>query len=127
MNCMNPSAKPSDSFTAFSARFHSWRDAGLSVRAAAVLANAGCNTVADVATLGRAYFVRCKNCGTKTLHELSRLAGWPPERATVVDAISAALSLAIHDPAEAREAAVDVAIALRRSGFTIAARGSAAL
>jgi hypothetical protein len=42
----------------------------------------------------------------------------------VVDAIAAALLLAISDPEEARKVAVDVATALRRSGFIlIAERG----
>jgi hypothetical protein len=58
------------------------------------------------------------------LQELSVLAGWPPEHRTPVDAIAAALGLSIPDPTEARDAATDAVIGLRRAGYVIAARRS---
>jgi hypothetical protein len=98
-----------------------WRSHGLSVRASGVLANAGCDTVDEVTQLGREYFEAQPNCAERTLAELEKLAGWPPKRQTVVDTIATALALAIGDREEARETAVDVAIALRRSGFILVA------
>ena len=103
----------------FDQRKEYWRSRGLSVRAAGVLAGAGCDTVEAVARLGRPYFERRPNCANRTLAELEKLAAWPPRRQTVVDAIAAALSLTITDPEEAKEAAEDTVIALRRSGFVI--------
>ena len=105
----------------FPKRFMRWQQAGLSVRAAAVLSNAGCDTPEQVTQLGRSYFEGRPNCGERTLAELAERAGWPPKRPTAVDAIAAALGLAISDPEETREMAADTIIALRRSGFVIVA------
>ena len=106
----------------FPRRFMAWQHRGLSVRAAGVVALAGCDTVEEISRLGRDYFAAQPNCATKTMAELALLAGWPPRVDTAVDAIAAALSLAINDPEETREVATDVMIALRRSGFVISAR-----
>lgn len=106
----------------FQARFKVWISRGMSVRAAAVLALNGVDTIKQVSDLGRDHFKGQENCGGKTLAELGTLAGWPAEQGTPVDAIAAALQLAIADPEEAREAATDAVIALRRSGFVIAAK-----
>lgn len=99
-----------------------WTARGLSARAASVVALAGCDSVEEITRLGRAYFEGRPNCARKTLAELAALAGWPPRVATAADAIAAALALAIDDPTEAHEAATDVCIALRRSGFVISAK-----
>lgn len=109
----------------FRGRFETWKTRGLSTRAATILAMSGCGTVADVTSLGRSWFAGQRNVGATTLAELSTLAGWPPEQGTAVDAIAAALNLSIHNPAEAREAAIDACVALRRSGFAIVTRGGA--
>lgn len=101
-------------------RFAIWQEHGLSVRAASAVAVAGCDTVADIARLGHAYFEAQPNCGAKTLAELAALSGWEPDRRTAVDAIAAALSMSINLK-ETRDVATDVMIALRRSGFTIIA------
>jgi hypothetical protein len=99
-----------------------WRSQGLSVRASGVLAGAGCDTIDDVARLGRSYFETRPNCAERTVAELEKIAGWPPRRRTVANVIATALALAIDNPQEAREAAVDVAIALRRAGFVVTAK-----
>ena len=106
----------------FPRRFVRWQRAGLSARASSAVALAGCDTVEEITRLGREYFEGRRNCATKTLAELAALAGWPPKVATAVDAIAAALALAIDDPDEAREAATDAVIALRRGGFFISAK-----
>ncbi len=102
-------------------RFASWQNAGLSARAASVVSLAGCDSVEQIAALGRPYFAAQPNCAAKTLAELAQLAGWPAPRNTAVDAIAAALGMVINDPEETHEVATDVMIALRRSGFVIAA------
>lgn len=102
----------------FPERLAAWRSAGLSARAAAALATSGCDTIPQVARLGRAYFEGRANLGPKTLAELAKLAGWPPKRRTALDVVSSALSIGL-DPEEAREAACDVMAALRRSGFVL--------
>ena len=105
----------------FPHRLAAWRRHGLSSRAAGVLANACCDTVDQVAKLGRSYFEARPNCGNRTLDEIGNLAGWPCAKRTAVDAIAAALALSM-DPEEAKEAAGDAIIALLRSGFIISAR-----
>jgi hypothetical protein len=95
------------------------RGLGLPARASSVLALADCQTVEDVRRLSSSYFNGRRNCGKQTLNELAQLAGWP--RRTPVDAIATALLLAIRDPEEARETALDVLSAIRRSGFVLAA------
>lgn len=102
----------------FPERLAAWRSAGLSARAAAALATSGCDTIPQVVRLGRAYFEGRANLGPKTLAELAKLAGWPPKRRTALDVVSSALSIGL-DPEEAREAACDVMVALRRSGFVL--------
>lgn len=111
----------SDTKRNFDPRFRRWREAGVSVRGAAVLALAGCDSVQDINVLGRSHFEGRPNCAAKTLAELAVLAGWPPKAGTAVDAIAAALQMAVRDPDEAREAATDALIALRRSGFVVLA------
>jgi hypothetical protein len=103
----------------FPHRFMAWQRRGLSARAASVMSLAGCDFVEEITRLGRAYFERRPNCADKTLSELAELAGWAPKRHTAVDAIAAALALAIADPEEAREAAAVVISSLRRSGFVL--------
>lgn len=105
----------------FPRRLAAWQRRGLSFRAAAVLSNAGCDTPEDVARLGRAYFQKQPNCAQKTLSELAAVGDWPENRITAVDAIAAALAMAIVEPEERHEVATDVMIALRRSGFVITA------
>ena len=90
-----------------------WTQRGLSARAAFAVSFAGCDTVEEVTRLGRKFFASRPNCGLQTLTKSANLAGWPPYDTTTVDAIAAALALAIDDPAEAREASVDVVVALR--------------
>ena len=85
---------PRQTITMFSQRLVAWQRYGLSFRAAAVLANAGCDTPEQVTQLGRSYFEGRPNCGEHTLAELAELAGWPPKRPTAVDAIAAALDTA---------------------------------
>lgn len=106
-------------------RFRLWSERGLSPRAASALALAGVDTIEQVTALGREWFQKKPNVGVKTLNELARLACWPDESKTPVDAVAAALRLAIADPDEAKEAATDAVIALRRSGYIIASRQSA--
>ena len=105
----------------FQHRLDYWRHVGLSLRASSALARAGCDSIEEVARLGREYFAGRPNLGRKTLQELAVLAGFPPERRTVIDAVAAALSMTITDADEAREIATDVLIALRRSGFVVVA------
>lgn len=122
---MNPQA-PSPAINTQAARrsyvrlFGLWAARGLSPRAAGALALAGCETIQEVTQLGRVWFLGKPNCGTKTLRELAILANWAPE--TPVEAVAAALSLSIADPEEAHEAATDALMALRRSGYVIAAK-----
>jgi hypothetical protein len=104
----------------FPGRFVAWKTRGLSTRASTALASAGVDTVEQVAQLGRSYFEGLPNCGAKTITELAMLANWPPK--TPEDAIAAALSLSVADAEQAREAAADAVVALRKSGFTIAVR-----
>lgn len=106
-------------------RLEAWRETGLSARAAGALALAGCDTQEDITRLGRGYFVRLSNCAAKTLAELEALAAWPAKPLTAVETITAALLLSINDHDEAREAATDALIALRRSGFVVVATRSA--
>ena len=100
-------------------RLTAWHASGLSTRAAGALATASCDNIDEVTRLGREYFEKLPNCAAITLQELAILAGWPPPRATAAEAISAALLLSIHDPDEAKEAATDALIALRRAGFAV--------
>lgn len=126
MNAQAPVRNSADAAKRFYPhRFRLWTERGLSPRAASALALASIDTVEQVAALGRAYFAGKPNVGAKTLEELAILAGWPPKNKTPVDAIAAALGLSIADPDEAREAATDAVIALRRSGFVIASHRSA--
>ena len=105
----------------FPRRLDHWRHVGLSLRAASALADAGCDSIEEVAKLGRTYFAGKPNLGKKTLQELAALVGFWPERKTVIDAVAAALAMTITDPDEARDIATDVLIALRRSGFVVVA------
>ncbi len=105
----------------FPQRFEAWQRKGLSARAASAAALAGCDSIDQITQLGRSHFENQPNCGKRTLSELATLAGWPSKRNTAVDAITAALGMAINDPEETREVAMDIIIALRRSGFVIAA------
>lgn len=58
--------------------FRFWLAHGLSVRAATVAAAADCRSVDDLRELGWQTFQAKKNCGTRTLEELSELVGgWP--------------------------------------------------
>jgi hypothetical protein len=60
------------------AAFKFWRGSGLSVRAATVVAAAGCQSLGDIRDLGWSFFLRQENCGNRTLQELSDLVGgWP--------------------------------------------------
>jgi hypothetical protein len=102
-----------------------WQAAGLSARAASVVSLACCDSVEEIARLGRAYFEGRPNCAAKTLAELATLAGWPPKTRTPADTIAAALTLAM-DADEAHEAAADVMSALRKSGFVLTIRRSRA-
>ena len=94
----------------------------MSSRAASAVAKAGCDTVAEIASLGREHFGSRPNLGVRSLAELEKLAGWPPKRMSAVDTVTTVLRLAIGDPEEAREVAGDVLMALRRSGFTVSTR-----
>jgi hypothetical protein len=113
---------PSRANHLFPYRFAAWQRRGLSARAAGALASAGCDTLEDVARLGRSYFEGRPNCAGKTLSELAALAGWPPKPRSAVDTIAQALGLAIDDPEEARETAADVLSSLRRDGFVLTTR-----
>jgi hypothetical protein len=106
----------------FPRRLDHWRRKGLSFRAAAALANASCDTVEEVFRLGPDYLSRCSNLSPKTQRELAALGNWSRKRQSPIDAIAAALAMAIADPAGAREAAADAVIALRRSGYVLSAR-----
>ena len=55
--------------------FRFWRGQGLSARAAAVVSNAGCQSVDEVRDRGWSFFLRQANCGNRTLQELSDLVG----------------------------------------------------
>jgi hypothetical protein len=104
----------------FAERRALWRARGLSMRTSGILAGAGCDTIDDVARLGRLY--SRPNCGTRSLTELAELAGWPAKPHTMVDVIGTVLGLAIADATEVREVAQDVALALRRAGFVLQVR-----
>jgi hypothetical protein len=114
-------AHSTDARRLFPRRFEAWQTSGLSARAAAAAALAGCDSVAEIARLGRSYFEGRPNCAEKTLAELAALAGWPPKPRTALDTIAQALSMAM-DPHEAREAAADVMSSLRLDGFTLTVR-----
>lgn len=118
-----PLSGPSDRFDRH--RFERWKAHGLSARAAAALANAGCDSVPEITALGRDHFAQLPNCAAKTLEELAEFANWPARSVTAVEAIAAAMLLSIHDHDEAREAATDALMALRRSGFVVVAARSA--
>jgi hypothetical protein len=122
---MSTQQLPSATSRLFPKRFVRWQAAGLSARAARVVSLASCDSVEEISRLGRAYFEGRPNCAAKTLAELAALAGWPPKTRTPVDAIAAALTLAM-DADEAREAAADVMSALRKSGFILTVRRSRA-
>lgn len=94
-------------------RYDAWQARDLPAHVADALANAGIDTVAQVARLDRAYFKSRPNLGPKTLREL---AGRPKERLTAADVIAGAFSLAMP-PDNTREAVVDAVIALHRNGF----------
>ena len=102
----------------FAQRRDVWRSRGLSMRACGILAGAGCDTVADIARLGRVYFESRPNGGSRTPAEL---AGRPAKPHTSVDVINTGLSLARADGDEAREVAQDVALAVRRASFFLVA------
>jgi hypothetical protein len=97
----------------FRDRYIAWQARDLPARAADALANAGIDTVGQVARLDRAYFKSQPNLGPKTLREL---AGRPKECLTAADVIAGALSLSLP-PDDARETVEDAVIALRRNGF----------
>ena len=92
------------------------------MRTSGILAGAGCDTIDDVARLGRPYFEARPNCGTRSLTELAELASWPAKPHTMVDIIGTVLALAITDATEVREVAQNVALALRRAGFVLQVR-----
>src|SRR4051812_23426585 len=87
---------------AFNDRVAAWTAAGMSFRAATVLANAHCDTADEVHRLGRAYFEGRPNCADKTLAELAVLGNWPPKHQTItaIEAIACALGLSIGDADE---------------------------
>jgi hypothetical protein len=97
----------------FRDRYIAWQARDLRARVADALANAGIDTVGQVARLDRASFKSRLNLGPKTLREL---AGRPKDRLTAADVIAGALSLSLP-PDDARETVVDAVIALRRNGF----------
>jgi hypothetical protein len=105
-------------------RFVSWQQRGLSARAASAAALAGCDTIDDIAALGRARFERMPNIGAKSLAELAALAGWPAIPKTAAETIASTLEMALS-PEEAREVATDVMSSLRRSGFLLTVRARA--
>jgi DNA-binding IscR family transcriptional regulator len=78
---------------------------------------AGCDTVEEIARLGRGYFQSLSNLGGKSLQQLADLTGWPPKRRMAVDTIATALGV---DPQEARETASDVLTPLRKAGLVLA-------
>jgi hypothetical protein len=90
----------------FRDRYVAWQAQDLPARGADALANAGIDTVGQVARLGRASFKGRLNLGPRTPREL---AGRPKERLTTADVIAAA------DGACAT--VVGAVIALRRNGF----------
>jgi hypothetical protein len=92
----------------FPHRFVAWQRRSLSARAAGALASAGCDTLEDVAYLGRSYSEGRRSCAAKTVSELAILAGWPPKPRTAIDTIVQAPGLAIDDPEEASEAAANL-------------------
>jgi hypothetical protein len=93
----------------FRDRYIAWQARDLPARVADALANAGIDTVGQVARSDRASFKSRPN----TLREL---AGGPKERLTAADVIAGAFSLSLP-PNDARETVVDLVIALRRNGF----------
>ena len=97
----------------FRDRYVAWQAQDLPARVADALADAGIDTVGQVARLDRAYFKSRPHLGPKTLREL---AGWPKERLTAASVNAAALSLSLP-PDDAPETGVDAVIALRRNGF----------
>ncbi len=100
--------------------FVAWQRRGVSCRAARALAAAGAESIEDAARLGRSHFEGRRNCAAKTLAELEALTGRPPKlRIGAADVIARALQLAISDWDEAREAATDALIALRKAGFAL--------
>ena len=94
-------------------RYDAWQARDLPARVADALANAGIDTVGQVARLDRASFKIRPHFGPKALREL---AGRPKERLTAADVIAEALSLS-PPPDDARETVADAVIALRRNGF----------
>ena len=109
----NQSVMDSTRVRTFLDRYDAWQARDLPARVADALANAGIDTVGQVARLDRAYFKSRPNLGPKTLREL---AGQPKERLTAADVIAGAFSLAMP-PDDARATVVDAFIALRRNGF----------
>ncbi len=106
----------------FAERCALWRARGLSMRTSGILAGAGCDTIDDIARLGRPYFEVRPNCGTRSVTKLGELAGWPAKPHTMVDVFGDVLGLAIGDTTEVREVAQDIALALRRAGFILQVR-----
>jgi hypothetical protein len=102
-------------------RFVAWQQRGLSARAASAAALAGCDTIDDIAALGRARFERMPNIGAKSLAELAALAAWPAKPKGAVETIASTLEMALG-PREAREVAIDVMSSLRRAGFLLTVR-----
>jgi hypothetical protein len=101
----------------FRDRYVAWQAQDLPAHVADALANAGIDTVGQVARLDRAYFKSWPNLGPKTQREL---AGRLKERLTAADVIAGALSLSLP-PDDARETVVDAVIALRRNAFRLSA------
>lgn len=98
-----------------------WRNAGCSPRAAAALGNAKISRLDQIASFGRDYFHGLPNCGPRTVAEIGALiGGWPADHKPALDAVASALAIAIADPEEAKVAAMDALIALRRAGYVIA-------
>src|ERR1700744_5555039 len=81
------SAAPSEIARLYPERLAAWRRRGLSSRAASAVAKAGCDTVAEIASLGREHFGSRPNLGVRSLAELEKLAGWPPKRMSAVDTV----------------------------------------
>jgi len=86
----NHAGRTGSRLAVFRARCVAWEAAGCSPRAAAALADAEIDEVAQIACLGRGFFVRVPNCGPTTLAEIGRLiGGWPEDdETTTIDGIA---------------------------------------
>ena len=95
----------------FQDRYVAWQAKDLPARVADALANAGIDTVGQVARLGHASFKGRSNLEPRTLREL---AGPLKERLAAAPVIAGASSLSLP-PDDARETVVGGVIALRRT------------